>query len=100
MTDDDLDNRLHHHLQDEPEPDDAGFSLRVMAALPPPVAADQRRWARAVRYTQWTAAAGAACGAAALLSGAYPLDPAHTTAASVLLLLLTFWALPSRWSRG
>lgn len=100
MTDDDLDTRLHRQLQDEPEPDDAGFSLGVMAALPPPVAADQRRWARAVRYVQWTAASLAACGATALLSGAYPLDLAHTTAASVLLVLLTFWVIPSRWSRG
>jgi hypothetical protein len=98
--DDDFDSQLRRQLQGAAEPDDAGFSLRVMAALSPPEALDHRRWARAVRCVQWTAASLAACGAATLLSGAYPLDLPHTTAAATLLLLLTFWVIPSRWSRG
>lgn len=100
LDDDPIAARLRQQLHAAPEPDDAGFSLRVMAALPPPAATGPRHWARAVRQAQWTAAAGAACGAGVLLSGAHPLDLAHTTAAAVLLLLFTFWAIPSRWSRG
>ncbi|NCT82196.1 MAG: hypothetical protein GXC94_03570 [Comamonadaceae bacterium] len=90
---------LRQHLRQEP--DDAGFSLRVMAALPPQLTPGQRRRARWLRWSQWLAASLAAWGAAALLSGAAgPLDGPHLLAAATLLGLLIFWSIPSRWSAG
>lgn len=105
MTDplhDPFDTALRQHLhQGEPEPDDAGFSLRVMASLPDRVAVTRRRWARRIKFAQWTAATLAACGASALFStGAATLDAPHALAAVALLGLLIFWSVPSRWSRG
>lgn len=93
-----LDDALLLQLQGGTEPDDAGFSLRVMAALPPQLAPRQRRWARWIRWAQWLAASLAACGAATLLAG--PLDGPHGLAAVALLGLLIFWSIPSRWSTG
>lgn len=96
-----FDDALRERLQDGGEPDDDGFSLRVMAALPSGVAPQQRRWARWVRRAQWVAISIAACGAAALLAdGNRPLDTPHALAAVSLMALLIFWAIPSRWSRG
>lgn len=95
-----LDAALRTHLQREPEPDDAGFSLRVMAALPPAAAPARQRWVRWVRRAQWLALSLAACGAAALLSGsAGPLDGPHAVAAAALVGLLIYWSVPSRWTR-
>ena len=96
-----LDTPLKAHLQREPEPDDAGFSLRVMAALPPAVAPAQRARVRWIRRAQWAAVSLAACGAAALLSGsAGPLDGPHAVAALALVALLIYWSVPSRWTRN
>jgi len=90
---------LLQHLHGAAEPADAGFSLRVMAALPARI--PQRRRARVVRQAQWAAASLAACGAALLFSGGdAPLDLPHGLAALALMGLLIFWAIPSRWSRG
>ena len=103
MTDPDedtsFDTALRHQLRDGGEPDDDGFSLRVMAALPPHVAQHQRRWARRVRRAQWAAISIAACGVAVLLAGA-PLDAPRAVAAAALMGLLVYWSIPSRWSRG
>lgn len=97
-----FDQTLRRQLQDGSEPGDAGFSLRVMAALPPQwppqLAPRQRRWASGIRWAQWLAASLAACGAARLLTA--PLDGPHALAALALLGLLAFWSVPSRWSRG
>lgn len=93
-----FDEALRQQLQDGNEPGDAGFSLRVMAALPPQLAPRQRRWASGMRWVQWLAASLAACGAATLLAA--PLDGPHALAAVALLGLLVFWSIPSRWSRG
>ena len=94
-----FDSALRQHLHSATEPDDDGFSLRVMAALPAPV--PQRRWAGWVRLAQWVAISLAACGTAALLSGAdAPLDTPRAVAAVTLMGLLIFWSVPSRWSRG
>ena len=97
-----FDAGLRQQLQAGSEPDDDGFSLRVMAALAPKrVTARQRRRARWIRRMQWAAISMAACGAAALLAGVNgPLDLAHAVAAVVLLGLLVFWAVPSQWSQG
>ncbi len=97
-----LDDALRAQLQAGPEPDDAGFSLRVMAALPAArVSARQKRWARGVRRAQWAAISLAACGAAALLGGtSQPLDGPHALAALALLGLLIYWSIPTWWSRG
>ncbi|WP_457356400.1 hypothetical protein [Roseateles sp. P5_D6] len=96
-----FDDALRELMQSGTEPDDAGFNLRVMAALPSGVAPQQRRWARWVRRAQWVAISIAACGAAALLAdGNRPLDTPHVLAAVSLIGLLIFWAIPSRWSRG
>lgn len=97
--DTDFDTALRQQLHHGAEPDDAGFSLRVMAALPAQPA--RRPWARRVRQAQWVASSLAACGAAVLLSGdPRTLDLPHALAAVALIGLLTFWAIPSRWSRG
>jgi len=104
MTDplhDSFDDGLCQHLQSEPEPDDGGFSLRVMAALPNRLAPRRRRWARGIKFAQWTASTLAACGASALsATGAATLDTPHALAAVALLGLLIFWSVPNRWSRG
>ena len=96
-----LDAALRQHLHRDPEPDDDGFSLRVMAALPSREPQRRRRWDRWVRLGQWAAISIAACGIAALLSGGDgPLDTPRTVAAVTLMGLLIFWSIPSRWSRG
>lgn len=97
-----FDEALRQQLQGGGEPDDTGFSLRVMAALTPKgVSSQQRRWARWVRRAQWVAISGAACGVAALLAGWNgPLDMPHAVAAVALVGLLIFWSIPTRWSRG
>jgi len=100
MTDhhDPLDDALRQHLHGA-EPDDAGFSLRVMAALPAP--SRRRRMDRWVRYANWLAASLAASGAAELLANTegQPGTP-QGLAALALIGLLVFWTIPSRWSRG
>ena len=96
-----FDEALRRQLQDGGDPQDAGFSLRVMAALPPHVAPRQHRGARWVRRSQWVAISLAACGAAALLAGSGGrLDLLAALAAVALLGLLIFWSVPSRWNRG
>lgn len=99
---DSLDTALRQRLHGDAEPADAGFSLRVMAALPAqavPLAA--RRRARLVRQGRWLAISLAACGAASLLVGqGVPPDLPHALAGMALLALLVFWSVPSRWSRG
>lgn len=103
IDDDDasLDAALQRQLRDALEPADAGFSLRVMAALPPRVRARQRDEARWVRRVHWTAGSIAACGAASLLySSPATLDGPHALAALALLGLLLFWTVPSRWTLG
>lgn len=105
MTHDDdvsFDDALREQLHGGGEPDDDGFSLRVMAALTPSgVSPKQRRWARWVRRAQWVAISVAACGTAALMAGANgPLDTPHLVGAVALVGLLVFWSIPSRWSRG
>ena len=96
-----FDATLRQHLWGDAEPDDAGFSLRVMAALPPRVSARQRYWASWVRRARWLASSGAACGAAVLLGGGSgPVDAPHALAAVALVGLLAFWTVPSCWSRG
>ncbi|RZL37493.1 MAG: hypothetical protein EOP35_08525 [Rubrivivax sp.] len=93
--DDPFDAALRRQLDEAAEPDDAGFSLRVMAALPPPA---PRRRARRVRQLQWLAISLAACGAALLLGTQG--DAPQALAGMALMALLIFWAVPSRWSRG
>lgn len=97
-----LDDALRQQLQGGAQPDDAGFSLRVMAALPAPgVSSRQRRWAQWARRAQWAAISVAACGAAALLARAdQPLEGPQAVAVVALVGLLIFWTVPSRWSRG
>ncbi|HEY8881368.1 MAG TPA: hypothetical protein VIN03_27630 [Roseateles sp.] len=96
-----LDAALRERLHDGGEPDDAGFSLRVMGALPEYVAPEQRRWARWARRAQWLAISTAACAAAGLLAtGNDALDAPRAAAAVALMGLLIFWSIPSRWSQG
>lgn len=95
-----LEPALHEWLHAGDEPADGGFSLRVMAALPPRVGAARRRRARWLRWAQWVAISLAGCGAAALLTdGPGPPDAAHLLAGLVLVALLIFWTVPSRWNR-
>lgn len=91
---------LREQLQAGDEPADAGFSLRVMAALPPRVSAAQRRRARWLRWSQWGAITLAGCGAAMLLAGGPgPVDAAHLLAGLALVALLILWTVPSPWNR-
>lgn len=95
-----LDLALREHLQADAPPDDAGFSLRVMAALPVRVSPAQRRRARWLRWAQWSAITVAGCGAGALFAGdPGPRDTAHLLAGLALVALLVFWTVPSRWHR-
>lgn len=95
-----LDDALRQYWQDA-EPADDGFSLRVMAALAPlGVSPRQRRWARRVRWARWAATSLAACGTAQLAGRDVPLDGPHLIAMLVLMGLLIFWTLPTRWNRG
>ena len=104
MTDHDdtpFDAALRQQLHSAAEPDDDGFSLRVMAALPAQIPQRRRRWAGWVRLARWAAISLAACGVAALLAGGdAPLDAPRAVAAVTLMLLLIFWAIPSRWNGG
>ena len=103
MTDHDdkpFDAAIRQQLHNDPEPDDAGFSLRVMGALPDHAPLRRRRWARLIQRAQWAATSLAACGIAALLSDVNgPLDMPHALAAAALMGLLIFWSVPSRWNR-
>ena len=94
-----LDAALRRQLRDAAEPGDAGFSLRVMAALPPRRNTRPRDHARWMRRLHWAASSIAAYAAASLLStGAATLDAPHTLAGTALLGLLLFWTVPSRWT--
>ncbi len=97
---DPLDAALREHAQAGAPPDDDGFSLRVMAALPPFVTPAQRRRARWLRRARWTALSLAGVGAAWLLTGPDSLQGGpHLLAGLALVGLLIFWTLPVRWNR-
>jgi hypothetical protein len=99
--DDPFDNALRQHFQGEAEPDDDGFSQRVVAAVPARASRSRIRWVEIVEHAQWIAASLAGCGVAGLMSiGDGPVSAAHNTAAYALIGLLIFWSIPSRWSRG
>lgn len=107
MTDQDtpldpLDSALRGHLFGAQEPEDDGFSLRVMAALPRQRAARRRSRAWLVTCAQWLATSLAAIGAATLLVSSSPtsLNTPEGLAAMALTGLVIFWSIPSRWSRG
>ncbi len=96
-----FDTALRQHFQSDAEPDDEGFSQRVMAALPARAVPRRIRYVELIEYAQWTATSLAACAAAALMpitDGR--ISVAHSVAAYTLIGLLIFWAIPSRWSRG
>jgi hypothetical protein len=96
-----FDTALRQHLQGEAEPEDDGFSQRVMAALPARALQRRIRWVEWAEHARWTAISLAACGAAALLSAPDGRVPAaDNLAAYTLIGLLVFWSVPSRWSRG
>jgi hypothetical protein len=96
-----LDAALRQHFRNEAEPDDDGFSQRVMAALPARPLRRQIRWIEWVERAQWTAISLAACGVATLASiNDVSATTAHNVAAYTLIGLLIYWAIPSRWSRG
>jgi hypothetical protein len=96
-----LDTALRQHFQSEVEPEDDGFSERVMAALPARPLRRSIRWVAWVEHAQLTAISLAACGVAALASITDGrLATAHNVAAYTLIGLLIFWTIPSRWSRG
>jgi hypothetical protein len=95
-----FDAALRRHFQSEAEPDDDGFSQRVMAELPAHPRPDAR-WVEWVERAQWTAMSLAACAIAILTSLTDSrAASAHSIAAYTLIGLLIFWAIPSRWSRG
>jgi hypothetical protein len=99
-TPDPLDAALRAHAQQGTTPDDAGFTLRVMAALPPFVSPAQRRRTRWLRRARWVALSAAGCGAAWLLTGPDSLQGGpHLAAGLALVGLLIFWTLPLRWNR-
>lgn len=97
---DDLAHALRGQLQAGNEPDDAGFSLRVMAALPERVSPAQRRRARLMRWLHWAGITLAGWGAASLMAGELGLPLAQRLwAGGALLALLVLWTVPNRWLR-
>jgi len=100
MTNSSFDIQLSHSLQAGGEPPDDGFTLRVMAELPAQSAARDSRWSDWLQHAHWAAISVAACGASALFQSGSPTpDPAQQLATYTLLGLLSFWSVPSRWSR-
>ncbi len=96
-----FDQALLNHFQSDAEPDDDGFSQRVMAALPAHTVQRPIRWAEWALRAQWAALSGAGCGVAALTSITEGrVDGVQGLATYTLIGLLIFWAVPSRWSRG
>jgi hypothetical protein len=96
-----FDAALQRHFQDVTEPDDSGFSERVIAALPARRSSGGIRWHEWIVHAQWTAISLAACGVVALTSiSDGRASVAHNVAVYALLGLLIFWSIPSRWSRG
>jgi negative regulator of sigma E activity len=94
MTRPDFDHWLREALRANPEPDDAGFSLRVMAALPPqprPTVTLAPWWRPATALA--LASAGIGLGALALFASAWPLAEQAMAAVSLWGLLL-WWCLP------
>ena len=99
--DDSFDAALRQHLHGDPEPNDAGFSLRVMGTLPVQVTPARRRYSRWITLVQWTLCTAAACGAAAMFAtGLAMKDAPHALATVTLTGLLVYWSIPSRWNRG
>ncbi len=95
-----LDADLRTLMQAGEEPQDDGFSLSVMAALPTRVARRNLIWARWVAGVQWLGVGLAACGLVALFQGKDgALDTPHAMAAAALTGLLVLWCLPTRWAR-
>lgn len=96
-----FDQALRQHLHGEPEPEDDGFSLRVMAALPTVQVQRLSRRSEWIARAPWVAMSLAGSGVALLWpTGAGPGDTAPTWASYALIGLMIFWAVPSRWSRG
>jgi hypothetical protein len=96
-----FDTALRQHFGSEAEPDDDGFSQRVLAVLPARTVRRNVRWVEWVARAQWTAISLASCGVAALMPiSDERIDVAQITAAYTLIGLLVFWSIPSRWSRG
>ena len=102
--DSEMDALLSQALQDGPEPDDAGFSLRVMAALPTQKSARpdalSRQLFRLARAVQWSALVVAAIVMAALqvFTAHEPGSPGFP-ASLALIALVVFWSVPTRWTR-
>ncbi len=96
-----FDDALRSHFQSDREPDDNGFSQRVLAALPAQTGHRSARWPHWALHAHWAAISLAGCGVAALASTTDSrFDGAQGLATYALIGLLTFWAIPSRWSRG
>lgn len=115
-----LDIALLQIMQAGTEPQDAGFSQRVMAALPNRADAtrqqrqppghrlgrrlghrlDHRSLGHWLEPAQWAAASLAAVAAAALIAqGSARFDTPQEMAALALLGLMIFWSIPSQWNR-
>jgi hypothetical protein len=100
MTETSFEAELRRAMQAAAEPPDDGFTERVMARLPAQAPVREGAWGEWLQHAHWAAAGVAACVAGALVqSGDAPLDPARALAAFTLLGLLSFWSIPSRWSR-
>lgn len=96
-----FDKALRSHFQSDAEPDDSGFSQRVMAALPAQAVPRRKRLDHWVLHAHWVAISLAGGGVATLASMTEGrVDGAAGLAIYTLIGLLSFWALPSRWSRG
>ncbi|HEY4079765.1 MAG TPA: hypothetical protein VGM81_03645 [Burkholderiaceae bacterium] len=102
--DSEMDDLLSQVLREGSEPADAGFSLRVMAALPaqksPRPDALTRQLFRLARAVQWSALIVAAIVMTALqvFTAHEPGSPGFP-ASMALIALVVFWSLPTRWTR-
>jgi hypothetical protein len=95
-TDSHFDQALRQALQASSEPDDGGFTQRVLHALPARQPQHASHWLSWAAPAQLTALSAAGCALAAM---GVSSDASHQIASSVLIGLLVLWSVPSRLSR-
>jgi hypothetical protein len=96
-----FDAALKNHFQGEIQPEDNGFSQLIISRLPAQSSADWGHWIKWMERAQWTAIGLAGCSVAIVTSmGGDQQALPSSIALYALVSLLTFWTIPSRWSRG
>lgn len=95
-----VEHALIEYFHSEPDVADEGFSLRLMAMLPPQPRPRSVTWSEWAQRAQWAAMSLAASMLAALCASGPPAAGAEAGAAYALIGLLALWSLPLRRGRG